>query len=674
MSKISLGDRRLLTIFAALMLALASNAQRFDVSEAQLSDGLVLKNELEGATVHKWNSTTQTMTWQSCLKAGRYEVRLRYSEPYRGCAVKVSVDGREVVSMLKTTDRWGKYRTSRIGVISVGRDGDYTVILGGIQNSLRQPTVAEMESGKNGAAEPKHEEAMPDVAWIELLPTTIAATDAPSGISREFRGHPLFDGKTLNGWEPNSEGTGQWFHVEDESIVAGSLMKNAPRNEFLRTKRKYSDFELRLKFKIVDPAGRGWNGGVQFRSVPNPDVPYEMIGYQADIIKKRWGALYDEQRRWCFLGSILSEQDCRWNEWNEYIIRAEGPRIRIWLNGKPVVDYVEPYAFTKHPRFGIIPNKGYIALQIHERKNPYEIWYKDISIEELKMPAALQEQFLGAEQTVCTTKGLLAPGVPEAERLGWQVGVQAYDFKRTSTFFDAVRLTAALGLHCIEGVGMPLAPGTNIQFGPDMPPEWRDSLRQVLTDNDVTLTSYYRRVNGRNDPTGTERVFAFCRDMGMMLVTDPVRVPSGNGSMDYYEQLAEKYGVRVVLTNHPESDGSPYFSPDTVLSDLAGRSPLLGASVDVGHFMRDGREPLEIVRKYVEAGRMYHFHLRDVNGFGKAAQDVPVGQGAGHLREIFDLLRSSGVKPIMTLEYERDMYNPLFDLIPAVYGIDKCLK
>ena len=43
----------------------------------------------------------------------------------------------------------------------------------------------------------------------------------------------------------------------------------------------------------------------------------------------------------------------------------------------------------------------------------------------------------------------LAKGAPNAEKLGWRLGCQAYSFNRF-TFFEAVDKTASLGLHCIE--------------------------------------------------------------------------------------------------------------------------------------------------------------------------------------------------------------------------------
>ena len=62
------------------------------------------------------------------------------------------------------------------------------------------------------------------------------------------------------------------------------------------------------------------------------------------------------------------------DDWNEYTIRCEGPRIRLWLNGTPTVDYTE----TDEK----IERTGVIGLQIHGGAKA-KVYYKDIRIEEL---------------------------------------------------------------------------------------------------------------------------------------------------------------------------------------------------------------------------------------------------------------------------------------------------
>jgi len=209
-------------------------------------------------------------------------------------------------------------------------------------------------------------------AWsIAAGPSNGVAT---SGVVAAGEPVALFDGKSLDGWEGNTA----MFRVEDGAIVGGTLKEKIPHNEFLCTTKEYGDFELRLKFKVL---GEGVNAGVQFRTKRIPNH-HEVSGYQADIggtkEKNYWGALYDESRRRKILvqpDPAVAAKAAKPDDWNEYVIRAEGPRIRLTLNGVQTVDYTE----TEEG----IDRRGIIAVQIHGGP-PSEAWYKDIIIEELE--------------------------------------------------------------------------------------------------------------------------------------------------------------------------------------------------------------------------------------------------------------------------------------------------
>jgi hypothetical protein len=182
---------------------------------------------------------------------------------------------------------------------------------------------------------------------------------------------PLFDGRTFTGWEGETKTT---WRIQDGAIVGGSLSTQVPRNEFLTTTRSFGDFVLRAKFKLVGTEGF-INGGVQIRSQRVKEPPNEMSGYQADLGDKYWGSLYDESRRNKTLvapAAELIKEILKPGDWNDYEIRAEGPRIRLSINGRQTVDYTEA-----DPK---IPRDGLIGLQIHGGGKA-EVWYKDITIE-----------------------------------------------------------------------------------------------------------------------------------------------------------------------------------------------------------------------------------------------------------------------------------------------------
>lgn len=183
----------------------------------------------------------------------------------------------------------------------------------------------------------------------------------------------LFDGATFEGWEGEME----FFRIEDEAIVAGSMEQDIPTNKFLCTEKTYGNFELTLKVKFITTHN---NGGIQIRSKRIPDH-HEVIGYQVDVGYSGgnpvWASIYDESRRRKFIAEAPADKITnllRGDDFNDYRIRCEGAHIQVWFNGEQVIDYTEEDAS--------IDRSGIICVQIHSGK-PSEAWYKDIVIREL---------------------------------------------------------------------------------------------------------------------------------------------------------------------------------------------------------------------------------------------------------------------------------------------------
>ncbi|MDE0861496.1 MAG: DUF1080 domain-containing protein [Akkermansiaceae bacterium] len=166
-----------------------------------------------------------------------------------------------------------------------------------------------------------------------------------------------------------------YWRVDEGEIVAGSATGQVAHNTFASSKKRYGNFELNLQVKIDVYESTNPNAGIQIRSERIIDH-HEMIGYQADIGENYWGKIYDESRRRKVVGDYLKPDAGKAvrKGWNNYLIRCEGPRIRIWLNGIQTVDFTE-----EDPK---IPLEGLIALQAHSGKS-FEARYRKITIREL---------------------------------------------------------------------------------------------------------------------------------------------------------------------------------------------------------------------------------------------------------------------------------------------------
>ena len=211
---------------------------------------------------------------------------------------------------------------------------------------------------------------------ILLFAAAVLAPAAPPFV-------PLFDGKTLAGWEI-CDGSAK-FAVED-GVIVGTTVKGSP-NTFLCTKKEYGDFVLEFEVKN-DPV---LNTGVQLRShkyaretetwVENKGLRKRTFpagrvhGYQLEISNEESGnsgGIFDEARRgWIGSASPKAHKD---NQWNKYRVEAAGDSIKTWVNGVPAANLVDSMDLT-----------GFIALQVHAfpGEKPAQVRWRNLRIQDL---------------------------------------------------------------------------------------------------------------------------------------------------------------------------------------------------------------------------------------------------------------------------------------------------
>lgn len=192
----------------------------------------------------------------------------------------------------------------------------------------------------------------------------LAVCVGPLAAADDFK--PLFDGKTLEGWDGDKD----LWSVHDGVIVGSTHDKQLKSNSFLSTKKKYKNFVLKIKFKL-----HNHNSGIQYRSEQLPN--YVVKGYQADIADNQFmGILYEERGRG-ILANVKKEEVAKFvkqGDWNEYVITANGPKLKQELNGHTTIEFTDEE--------GKGSREGIIALQLHVGPK-MKIEFKDILIKEL---------------------------------------------------------------------------------------------------------------------------------------------------------------------------------------------------------------------------------------------------------------------------------------------------
>ncbi len=263
--------------------------------------------------------------------------------------------------------------------------------------------------------------------------------------------------------------------------------------------------------------------------------------------------------------------------------------------------------------------------------------------------------------------GLLHAGEQSpAEQLGWQLAIHSYTFQKFS-IFDAIDKSAALGVKYMSISGSCSLDGSNKLTTVDL----SDSQREAI-DTKLKAAGFGKFVNIGvvqlpADEAKSRKVFEFAKKWGIdTLVAEPEP-----DALDTVEKLCKEYNIKVAIHDHPKP--SRYWNPDTVLAAVQGRTPLMGACADVGHWMRSGLDPLECLKKL--QGRIICLHFKDLNEMGPKAHDVPWGTGVGKTKELMAELKRQHFHGAFCVEYEYHWENSSPEIAQCVkFWNDTCAE
>jgi hypothetical protein len=233
------------------------------------------------------------------------------------------------------------------------------------------------------------------VATLSLLLVTGCETpQSKKALKLEPGVESLFDGVSLDGWD----GLPEHWMVEDGAIT-GYTEVDRPLNHntfLVWNGGTVENFELRFKYRIFNG-----NSGVQYRSQVQDFNRFIVGGYQADMEagQQYSGILYEERGRGILalrgqrtrvieengqpyvelIGTFADanelQQYIRSEDWNDYLIRANGNHLMHFINGKLMVDVVDGQASRA-------ATSGVLAFQVHTGP-AMKVQFKDIHLKRL---------------------------------------------------------------------------------------------------------------------------------------------------------------------------------------------------------------------------------------------------------------------------------------------------
>lgn len=239
---------------------------------------------------------------------------------------------------------------------------------------------------------------------------------------------------------------------------------------------------------------------------------------------------------------------------------------------------------------------------------------------------------------------------PAADQLGWKLAVHSYTFRKFN-IFDAIEKTAALGIRYMSISGSVNLVGTTPMPTPNLTEKDQHAILAKMKACGIEPKFVnIGVVQLPPDEAKSRKVYEFAKTFGIdTLVAEPP-----TASLDLVEKLCEQYHIRVAIHEHPKGH-SIYWHPDMVLAAIKGRTPLMGACADVGHWMRSNLDPVECLKKL--EGHVMALHFKDLNEPGPKAHDVPWGTGASHIKEQMAEMKRQNFKGAFCVEYEYNWDN-----------------
>jgi sugar phosphate isomerase/epimerase len=170
--------------------------------------------------------------------------------------------------------------------------------------------------------------------------------------------------------------------------------------------------------------------------------------------------------------------------------------------------------------------------------------------------------------------------------------------------------------------------------------------------------------------TEVDEAFAYAKRVGVKTV---VGVPfKRNGeqrvaSPELLKRINEKvqeYDFKYAIHNHGPDMPALFPSAESAMEMIASMDKRVGLCLDIGHQFRDGKDPIKALSDF--ADRIHDIHLKNVTSGDKGGRTVELPRGAIDLPAFVRALRKTNYRGVCSLEYEKDMDNPLA-------GIAECI-
>jgi len=236
-----------------------------------------------------------------------------------------------------------------------------------------------------------------------------------------------------------------------------------------------------------------------------------------------------------------------------------------------------------------------------------------------------------------------------ANAQAFEAGVSAYSFRQV-TAFEAIDKAKACGAEVIEFfLWQKLSPEhPDVILNANLAGEHLAALKAKLQASGIRAVNAYFGDIGKTDEDA-RKLFAFAKKLGLRGLTG--EPPADR--FDLIESVVKEYDIQLCFHNHAKNPDKPQYrnwDPVYLMGLMEGRDPRMGFSVDTGHIIRSGMDPVAYLKTV--KGRVHSVHLKDVKEAKCGSPDLPYGQGVGNIPAVLEELKKQGFKGHVGVEFD----------------------
>jgi inosose dehydratase len=259
---------------------------------------------------------------------------------------------------------------------------------------------------------------------------------------------------------------------------------------------------------------------------------------------------------------------------------------------------------------------------------------------------------LSATASLTSISGFSTPGKTDEKKLqkasNLKLGLASYTLRKFS-LDEVIDISKRLQLNFIalKSMHMPLESSAE---------DIRNAAGKIKS---AGLSLYGAGVIYMKTEQEVENAFNYASTAGLEVI---IGVPN-HDLLSLVEKKVKDTNIKLAIHNHGPGDDL-YSSPNDVHAKIKDLDKRIGFCIDIGHVVRIGQDPVQMIEKYKD--RLYDMHIKDMDKAEPKGKAVEIGRGIIDIPKVVKTLKKINYQGYVGFEYEKDADNPVPGLAESV--------